>query len=152
MRCAIVIAPIKRQSIRGATRNQHFFSCHATAYLWQPHRVARHTRGIHSVGHCQFRVIGHDFGRLSQGFFKRIRWVVCVFYHALHFRNAPSKIKLCFTFAKLLPPEASPRKGPKFSDAPYGASQLSTDAHARGTFRQLKIKTTLEEFCHGLTL
>ena len=149
---AIVIAPIKRQSIRCATRNQHFFSCHTTAHLGQSHRVARHTRGIHSVGHCQFRVIGHDLGGLSQGLFKRICWVVCVFYHALHFRNATSKIKLCFTFAKLLPPEASPRKGPKFSDATYGASQLSTDAHARSTFRQLKIKATLEKFGNCLTL
>ena len=79
--CIIVIFSVQRQRIGGSARHENFITAHPAADLRQPHGIARQTRRIDRIGDRQFRIIGHHFGGLGKGLFKRIGWVVGVLCH-----------------------------------------------------------------------
>mmetsp|Transcript_18272 Transcript_18272/g.29013 ORF Transcript_18272/g.29013 Transcript_18272/m.29013 type:complete len:398 (-) Transcript_18272:1240-2433(-) len=72
----IVIFALQRQRIGGAACQKHLVAGHAAADLGQADAVPGHAGGINRVGYRQFRIVGHNFGGLSQGLFKRISGVV----------------------------------------------------------------------------
>ena len=76
MGLAVVITPVKRQRICGATRQQHLVTCHATAHLRQAHVFARQASGIDGKADVQVRIIGHHLGGFGQRLFERICGVV----------------------------------------------------------------------------
>ena len=80
MRSLIVISPVQRQSVGGATGDQYLVAGHPAADLWQAHGVPRQTRGIDRIADRKIGVIGHHFGGLGEGFFERISGVVSAFH------------------------------------------------------------------------
>ena len=76
MRGRVVMPQPHRQRIGGAARLHDLVTGHAPADLRQPHRVARHARGIGGEGHVQLGLVRERARRLGQGLLEGIGGVV----------------------------------------------------------------------------
>ena len=81
MHRVVMVATVQRQRIGGAARQHHLVAGHAAADLRQAHRIAGQAGRVDRITDRQFRIMGHDLGRLGQGFLERIGGVVGWFAH-----------------------------------------------------------------------
>jgi len=77
----VVVAPLQRESVGRAARQQYLVTGHAARHLRQAHRVLGHAGGIDGETDRQFGVVGQRARGFGQGLLEGIGRVVVVFLH-----------------------------------------------------------------------